>query len=74
MLFGSPEHLTFLRYEILSPHQRYLDCLCSVIHDPFRACLVSYERREDEVFNGLYLLLSYLHILIVAMLSKHEAG
>ena len=22
MFFGSPEHLTFLRYEVLSPHQR----------------------------------------------------
>ena len=23
MLFGSPEHLTFLRYEVLSPQRRY---------------------------------------------------
>ena len=23
MFFGSPEHLTFLRYEVLSPQRRY---------------------------------------------------
>ena len=25
MFFGSPEHLTFLRYKVLSPHRRYRD-------------------------------------------------
>ena len=24
MFFGSPEHLTFLRYEVLSPQRRYV--------------------------------------------------
>ena len=30
MFFGSPEHLTFLRYEVLSPQRRYT-CTCTFI-------------------------------------------